>query len=60
MEKGFNFYSDGKFYRYTCAVPNSENFDPVDKDTIRGDTIHNYGLMYRDPKTLKIHFTVVT
>lgn len=24
VEKSFNFFEDGKFYRFTTAVPNSE------------------------------------
>ena len=57
-EKGFGFYHDGKFYRYSSSIDNSENPGPngeppmcAIKDPhsqVRGYTIFNVGLMDRD------------
>ena len=58
MEKGFNFYSDGKFYRYSTSIDNSEVPGAYDSSrpiraienpnqTIRGFTIFNVGIMQR-------------
>lgn len=60
FEKGFNFYHDGKFYRYSTSVPDSENsLKPlVDKKTVRGTTNFNVGIMERDPGSGKILFTM--
>jgi len=44
-DKGFNFYHNGKYYRYSTAVNNSEDIYPVPKDTFRGETIYNFGIM---------------
>jgi len=44
-EKGINFYSDGKFYRYTCGIPNDTKERPVPKDTVRGQTLINCAMM---------------
>ena len=69
FEKGFNFYSDGKFYRYSTSVPNSESPGPngepplkalPNDKTVRGFTNINCGLVYRDPKTGKIYNKVIT
>ena len=50
QEKGFNFYSDGKFYRYSTSIDDSEAIKPIDdpKDMVRGFTIYNCGVMQRD------------
>ena len=59
-EKGFNFSHDGKFYRYSSSILNNTEIRPVPADTIRGDTIYNYGLMYRDEEDgFKIKFILV-
>ena len=69
MEKGFAFYSKGKFYRYSTSVdgsefpgPNGEKpLMPLPNDsTVRGFTNLNCGVMYRDPKTGKIINKVIT
>lgn len=69
FEKGFNFYSNGKFYRYSTSVPDSEFPGPngeqplrplPDDRTVRGFTNINCGLVYRDPKTGKIFNKVIT
>ena len=59
-DKGFNFYHNGKYYRYSTAMANSEELYAVPKDTIRGETIYNFGIMERDPSDNKIKFSVVT
>lgn len=59
-DKGFNFYHNGKYYRYSTAMANSEELYAVPKDTIRGETIYNFGIMERDPTDNKIKFNVVT
>jgi len=41
-------------------MANSEELYPVPEETIRGETLYNYGVMYRDPKDNKIHLDVVT
>lgn len=71
MEKGFNFYSDGKFYRYSTSIDDSEKpgvYDPQGpirslddpENRVRGFTIYNCGLMQRNPKTNEIELTLVT
>lgn len=49
-EKGFNFVHDGKFYRYSTTVANSDTLKPIPDETIRGETIYNLGIMWRDDK----------
>jgi hypothetical protein len=42
-EKGFGFCHNGKFYRYSCSIIDSEKLKPkFDKDTVRGDTLLNF------------------
>jgi hypothetical protein len=42
-EKGFSFCHNGRFYRYSCSVIDSEKLKPkFDKDTVRGDTLLNF------------------
>ena len=42
-EKGFSFCDNGKFYRYSCTVQDSEIIRPkYDKETVRGDTMINF------------------
>jgi hypothetical protein len=41
-------------------MANSEELYAVPKDTIRGETIYNFGIMERDPSDNKIKFSVVT
>jgi len=60
-EKGFNFFHEGKFYRYSCSVRNSEEGREVPKETVRGETIYNMAIMYRDQEDdQKLKFSVVT
>ena len=63
-EKGFNFYENGKFYRYSCSVPNAELEGPngekpayptPDQMTVRGDVLINCGMMWRGPDGKIIH-----
>ena len=44
-EKGINFYSNGKYYRYTCGIPNDSDFRSIPKDTVRGQTLINCAIM---------------
>lgn len=59
MEKGFNFFSDGKFYRYSTSIENSEVPGVYDPDgpirslddpskVVRGFTIYNCAIMQRN------------
>lgn len=60
-EKGFTFYADGKLYRYSCTVANSEELIPVPKDTVRAETTYNFGIMRRDAEdNNKVKFSVIT
>lgn len=59
-EKGFNFFHDGKFYRYSCVVDNDLELRPKPANTVRGATLYNVGMMYRDPVDKKVHLTVIT
>ena len=47
-EKGFNFFHEGKFYRYSCTVANSRDHKKLPKSTVRGETIYNLAIMERD------------
>mmetsp|Transcript_35609 Transcript_35609/g.54449 ORF Transcript_35609/g.54449 Transcript_35609/m.54449 type:complete len:254 (-) Transcript_35609:2-763(-) len=47
-EKGFSFYHDGKFYRYSCTVKDSQEQKPSPADTIRGETLYNFACVYRE------------
>ena len=58
-EKGFMFESEGKMYRYSCAIADSENLIPVPEKTTRADTIYNFGIMSRNDKH-KVCFDVLT
>ena len=58
-EKGFIFESDGKIYRYSCAVNDSESLIPVPDKTTRAETIYNFGIMRRNEAN-KVCFDVVT
>ena len=60
VEKGFQFYHEGKFYRFSTKAKNGDDHVPIPKDTVRGETLYNFSIMERDPKTKKIKFTVVT
>ena len=46
-EKGFAFYHNGKFYRYTTSIPDEESLSmkPVPDETVRATTILYYGIM---------------
>ena len=70
MEKGFSFYSDGKFYRYSTSIDDSEVAGVYDKNgpirciddpnsTIRGFTIYNVGMMQRMPDG-KVQLNLIT
>jgi hypothetical protein len=61
-EKGFNFYHQGKFYRYSTSIQDSEtSLKPLpDKKTTRGFTLINVSLMEREAESGKILFTTVT
>ena len=70
MDKGFNFYSDGKFYRYSTSIDNSEVAGAYGTDgplrsidnpneTVRAYTIYNVGIMERLPSG-KVHLTMLS
>ena len=60
-DKGFNFYHEGKYYRYSTAVNKSEDIYAVPDETFRGETIYNFGIMHRDSDDGdKIKLQVVT
>jgi hypothetical protein len=67
-EKGFNFYHDGKFYRYSCSIENSEHpgpkgeppLKPLETGTVRGRCVINCGLMQRNPSDGKILLTQIS
>jgi hypothetical protein len=44
-DKGFNFFHNGKYYRYSTAVSDSEQIKSVPGETVRGETIYNFGIM---------------
>ena len=62
VEKGFNFYHDGKFYRYSTSVPDEKGIEkhPPPADTVRGYTFINCGVFERNPKDGKIYGRIVT
>mmetsp|Transcript_35840 Transcript_35840/g.54940 ORF Transcript_35840/g.54940 Transcript_35840/m.54940 type:complete len:124 (+) Transcript_35840:636-1007(+) len=49
-EKGFNFYSEGKFYRYSSTVLGNEDLKTIPSQTVRGCTFYNFGMLWRDPE----------
>jgi hypothetical protein len=60
-EKGFTFHNEGKVYRYTVAIVDSEDKIPCPKDTVRADTMINCGIMQRDENdNNKVKFSVIT
>lgn len=71
MEKGFNFYSDGKMYRYSASIDNSEVEGAYDSNgpirsladpstTVRGFTIFNVGIMQRHETSNEISLHSIT
>jgi hypothetical protein len=65
VEKTFMFYSDGKFYRYTAGIDNSEvsgahvegaPLRSLDNSigTVRGFTIYNVAILERDPENNQV------
>ena len=57
IEKGFNFFHEGKFYRYSSSVDDSELPGPngekpmkptPNKNTVRASTLINCAIMRRD------------
>lgn len=71
MEKAFTFYSDGKLYRYSTSIDNSEvegaygSSGPIrslddPNNMVRGFTIFNVGIMDRDEKTNEIRIKSIT
>ena len=60
-EKGFGFYHNNKYYRYSSTLPNGGlDVKPKVKDTIRGDTLINYAMVWRDEVDQKIKTAQVT
>ena len=51
VEKGFNFIHNGKYYRYSTSIPDSESYKEKQKATTRGLTLFNVGTMFRDPES---------
>lgn len=62
MEKGFNFFHNGKFYRYSTSLPDDMALEknPVPADTTRGFTFLNIGIFERSPTDGKIRGRLVT
>ena len=57
IEKGFNFYHNGKFYRFSSSIDNSELPGPngeeplypcPNRSTVRANTLINCAIMRRD------------
>ena len=57
IEKGFNFFHNGKFYRYSSSIDNSDlpglngkelKFPAPNKSTVRANTLINCAIMRRD------------
>ena len=54
IEKGFNFFHNGKFYRYSSSVDNQElpgqdlKFPTPNKNVVRANTLINCAIMRRD------------
>lgn len=61
-EKGFTFYHNGKFYRYSASLPEDMGLAqvPLPADTVRGYTYLNVGIFERNPKDGKIQGRIVT
>ena len=47
-EKTITFFHNNKLYKYGCNVVNSENKIEIPKDTVRAETLYNFGIMERD------------
>jgi len=58
-EKTFSFYHNEKFYRYTSSVVNCSDHKPIPKETVRGTTIYNCGLIRRNDEN-KLVYTNIT
>ena len=57
IEKGFNFWNNGKFYRYSSSVDDDtlpgdsdkeDQFPAPNKSTVRANTLINCAIMRRD------------
>ena len=68
-EKSFGFFHEGKFYRFTSSVPNSDG-EPehegdmtkrpvLNKSTVRGETLIGMAIIERDEKG-KLHMQSLT
>jgi len=58
-EKAFMFHANGKMYKYSCSVKDSEELKPVPEKTIRGITIYSCGIMQRRESDGKVLLTVI-
>ena len=68
VDKSISFYDKGKFYKFSCGVPNSELPGPngaqplcplPDKYTVRGFTNINVSMCHRNPVDGKIMLTAM-
>ncbi len=60
-EKRFLFVHEGIMYKYSSSLPNAGLDDkPLQQDTIRGETLLNFGMMWRDEKDGKIKSFAIT
>lgn len=71
MEKGFSFYSNGKLYKYSASIDNSEVEGAYDSNgpirslddpnnTVRGFTVFNTAVMERNPVNNEIKIRQIT
>jgi hypothetical protein len=61
FEKGFSFYHQGKFYRYSSSIDDSQTLKPLpDSVTVRGFTYINVGIMHRDTSSGKVIYQTIS
>ena len=60
-EKRFLFVHEGVMYKYSSSLPNAGLDErPEQQDIVRGETLLNFGIMWRDEKEGKIKSFSVT
>lgn len=62
VEKSFNFYHNGKFYRYASSLPEEAGLQrhAVPEETTRGFTYYNFGIIERNAKDGKVKASICT
>ena len=60
LDKCFQFAHNGKFYRYSSFIPDSEEFKDVPQGTTRGRSLINLVIIERDSKTGKVKMQTLT